>query len=186
VMSDAGPALMAIGHGSGENRAVEAARQAIQSPLLDVSINGARGVLFNVTGPRDLMLHELNQAAQVIADVVDADAEIIFGTVVDETMGDEVKITVIATGFPDQDEMADALADIRPLGSAAGAQRDGSLPSDQVQNPSPPLRTLRAEPPVPPSTPTPGTARPGLRPDSLPGGNDTDLPTFLRRSITSR
>jgi len=186
VMSDAGPALMAIGHGSGENRAVEAARQAIQSPLLDVSINGARGVLFNVTGPRDLMLHELNQAAQVIADVVDADAEIIFGTVVDETMGDEVKITVIATGFPDQDEMADALADIRPLGSAAGAQRDASLPSDQVQNPSPPLRTLRAEPPVPPSTPTPGTARPGLRPDSLPGGNDTDLPTFLRRSITSR
>ncbi len=186
VMSDAGPALMAIGHGSGENRAVEAARQAIQSPLLDVSINGARGVLFNVTGPRDLMLHELNQAAQVIADVVDSDAEILFGTVVDETMGDEVKITVIATGFPDQDEMADALADIRPLGSAAGAQRDGSLPSDQVQNPSPPLRTLRAEPPVPPSTPTPGTARPGLRPDSLPGGNDTDLPTFLRRSITSR
>ena len=186
VMSDAGPALMAIGHGSGENRAVEAARQAIQSPLLDVSINGARGVLFNVTGPRDLMLHELNQAAQVIADVVDADAEIIFGTVVDETMGDEVKITVIATGFPDQDEMADALADIRPLGSAAGAQRDASLPSDQVQNPLPPLRTLRAEPPVPPSTPTPGTARPGLRPDSLPGGNDTDLPTFLRRSITSR
>ena len=186
VMSDAGPALMAIGHGSGENRAVEAARQAIQSPLLDVSINGARGVLFNVTGPRDLMLHELNQAAQVIADVVDSDAEILFGTVVDETMGDEVKITVIATGFPDQDEMADALADIRPLGSAAGAQRDASLPSDQVQNPSPPLRTLRAEPPVPPSTPTPGTARPGLRPDSLPGGNDTDLPTFLRRSITSR
>ena len=186
VMSDAGPALMAIGHGSGENRAVEAARQAIQSPLLDVSINGARGVLFNVTGPRDLMLHELNQAAQVIADVVDSDAEILFGTVVDETMGDEVKITVIATGFPDQDEMADALADIRPLGSAAGAQRDASLPPDEVQNPLPPLRTLRAEPPVPPSTPTPGTARPGLRPDSLPGGNDTDLPTFLRRSITSR
>ena len=186
VMSDAGPALMAIGHGSGENRAVEAARQAIQSPLLDVSINGARGVLFNVTGPRDLMLHELNQAAQVIADVVDSDAEIIFGTVVDETMGDEVKITVIATGFPDQDEMADALADIRPLGSAAGAQRDASWPADEVQNPLPPLRTLRAEPPVPPSTPTPGTARPGLRPDSLPGGNDTDLPTFLRRSITSR
>jgi len=146
VMSDAGPALMAIGHGSGENRAVEAARQAIQSPLLDVSINGARGVLFNVTGPRDLMLQELNQAAQVIADVVDSDAEILFGTVVDETMGDEVKITVIATGFPDQDEMADALADIHPLGSAAGVQRDASLPPDEVQNPLPPLRTLRAEP----------------------------------------
>src|SRR5579884_3164443 len=118
VMSDAGPALMAIGHGSGENRAVEAARQAIQSPLLDVSINGARGVLFNVTGPRDLMLHELNMAAQVIAEVVDPDAEIIFGTVVDETMGDEVKITVIATGFPEAQASSDS-------GAAAGAAGPG-------------------------------------------------------------
>jgi cell division protein FtsZ len=99
IMNEAGPALMAIGRASGENRAVEAARQAITSPLLDISIHGARGVLFNITGSSDLSLHELNMAAQVIAEVVDPDAEIIFGTATDPSLGDEVKITVIAVGF---------------------------------------------------------------------------------------
>ena len=99
VMTDAGPALMAIGHGRGEQRAVEAARQAISSPLLEVDITGATGVLFNVTGPKNLSLRELDAAARVIAEVVDPDAEIIFGTSVDETLSDEVRITVIATGF---------------------------------------------------------------------------------------
>ncbi len=99
IMGEAGPALMAIGRASGENRAVEAARAAISSPLLDVSIDGASGVLFNVTGSRSLGLHELNMAAQVIAEVVDPDAEIIFGTATDPDLGDEVKVTVIATGF---------------------------------------------------------------------------------------
>ena len=99
IMRDAGPALMAIGRGSGDNRAVEAARAAITSPLLDVSIHGARGVLFNFTASADLGLHELNMAAQVIAEVVDPDAEIIFGTATDPDLGDEVKITLIAVGF---------------------------------------------------------------------------------------
>jgi cell division protein FtsZ len=98
VMRDAGPALMAIGHGSGENRSVEAARAAITSPLLDVSIHGACRVLFNVSAS-SLGLHELNLAAQVIAEVVDPDAEIIFGTATDPDLGDEVKITLIAVGF---------------------------------------------------------------------------------------
>jgi cell division protein FtsZ len=99
VMTDAGPALMAIGHGRGESRAVEAARHAISSPLLEVDITGATGVLFNVSGPKNLSLRELDAAARVIAEVVDPDAEIIFGTSVDDTLGDEVRITVIATGF---------------------------------------------------------------------------------------
>src|SRR3990170_2546780 len=99
IMSEAGPALMAIGRGSGENRAVDAARAAITSPLLDVSIHGARGVLFNVTSSGNMGLHELNMAAQVIAEVVDPDAEIIFGTATDPDLGDEVKITLIAVGF---------------------------------------------------------------------------------------
>jgi len=99
IMSEAGPALMAIGRASGANRAEDAARMAIASPLLDVAINGARGVLFNITGGKNLGLQELNAAAQVIADVVDPDAEIIFGTAIDPRVGDEVKITVIATGF---------------------------------------------------------------------------------------
>jgi len=100
VMQDAGPALLAIGRGAGDDRAVEAARAAVQSPLLDVSIEGATGVLFNVTGSRNLGLHELHAAAQVIQEVVAPDAEIIFGTAIDPGMGDEVKVTVIATGFP--------------------------------------------------------------------------------------
>jgi|GEM_PF-13404 len=99
VMSDAGPALMAIGAGRGENRATEAARQAISSPLLEVDITGATGVLFNVTGPRDLGLRELDAAARVIASVVDPEAEIIFGTSLDDALKDEVRITLIATGF---------------------------------------------------------------------------------------
>jgi cell division protein FtsZ len=99
IMSEAGPALMAIGRAAGDNRAVAAAKAAITSPLLDVSIHGARGVLFNVTGAANLGLHELNMAAQVIAEVVDPDAEIIFGTATDPDMGDEVQITLIAVGF---------------------------------------------------------------------------------------
>jgi len=99
IMNEAGPALMAIGRAAGENRAVEAAKAAITSPLLDVSIHGARGVLFNFTASTNLGLHELNMAAQVIAEVVDPDAEIIFGTATDPDMGDEVQITLIAVGF---------------------------------------------------------------------------------------
>ncbi len=99
VMDDAGPALLAIGRGAGQDRAVEAARAAVSSPLLDVSIDGAKAILYNVVGARNLGLHELHAAAQVIGEVVAPDAEIIFGTAIDPTLGDEVKVTVIATGF---------------------------------------------------------------------------------------
>jgi cell division protein FtsZ len=103
TMADAGPALMAIGRGSGENRAVEAAQAAVSSPLLDVSIHGATGILFNITSSGNLGLHELNMAAQVIAEVVDPEAETIFGTATDPTLGEEVKLTLIAVGFASQD-----------------------------------------------------------------------------------
>ncbi len=99
IMNEAGPALMAIGRASGENRAAEAARAAIASPLMDVSIEGARGVLFNVTAGPDLTLFEVQEAAEVISKAVDPDANIIFGHVIDSRMDGEVKVTVIATGF---------------------------------------------------------------------------------------
>ncbi len=99
VMKDAGPAWMSVGHGSGSNRAVDAAQQALASPLLDVSVEGARGVLFNVTGSESLTLFEVNEAAQVIGKAVDPEANIIFGVVFDPMMDTEVKITLIATGF---------------------------------------------------------------------------------------
>ncbi|MDA1279181.1 MAG: cell division protein FtsZ [Chloroflexi bacterium] len=100
VMDNAGPAWMAIGKGSGENRAVQAAMQAINSPLLEVEIAGARGVIFNITGGNDLTLDEVQRASEVIAATVHPDANIIFGTVTDPKMENEVKLTIIATGFP--------------------------------------------------------------------------------------
>jgi cell division protein FtsZ len=99
VMSNAGSALMGIGRASGENRAVQAAQQAIDSPLLEVSIDGARGVLFNVIGGNDLSMHEINTAAETITSAADSDANIIFGATIDDRLEGEIIITVVATGF---------------------------------------------------------------------------------------
>jgi cell division protein FtsZ len=99
IMLDTGSALMGIGVASGENRAVEAARAAISSPLLETSIDGAHGVLLNITGGPDLGLYEVNEAAEIISEAADPDANFIFGAVIDENLGDEVRVTVIATGF---------------------------------------------------------------------------------------
>jgi len=99
IMQSAGSALMGIGLGSGDSRAIEAARAAIESPLLELSINGAKGVLFNITGGTDLSMYEIDEAAKAITEAADPDANIIFGAIIDEAMGSDVKITVIATGF---------------------------------------------------------------------------------------
>jgi cell division protein FtsZ len=99
IMSEGGAALMAVGHGTGENRAVDAAQAAISSQLLDVTIDGARGILFNVTGGPDLSLFEVNEAAEIIRQTAHPEVNIIFGAVIDENLGDEVHITVVATGF---------------------------------------------------------------------------------------
>jgi cell division protein FtsZ len=105
VMKNAGSALMGIGYGSGENRAVEAARAAIDSPLLELSIAGAKGLLFNITGGTDLSMFEVDEAAKIITESVDSDANIIFGATINEDYNGELKITVCATGF---DEVSNA------------------------------------------------------------------------------
>ena len=99
IMSNAGSALMGIGRARGDNRAVEAARQAIDSPLLETSIEGARGVLFNITGGRNMTMHEIDEAAKTVTDAVDPEANIIFGAVLDDSLEDDLQITVVATGF---------------------------------------------------------------------------------------
>jgi cell division protein FtsZ len=99
IMSEGGAALMAVGHASGENRAVEAVQQAISSRLLDITIDGARGILFNVTGGPDLSLYEVNEAASIVKQTAHPEANLIFGAVIDDTMEDEIRVTVIATGF---------------------------------------------------------------------------------------
>lgn len=118
IMLDAGSAMMGIGVGSGENRAIEAAEQAISSPLLEETITGAKGVIFNVTGGSDLGLHEVKDAAEVIYNAADPDANIIFGAVIDEKLQGEVMITVIATGFRPSErsslEIGEPIRRIRP------------------------------------------------------------------------
>jgi cell division protein FtsZ len=98
-MQDAGSALMGIGEASGENRAAEAAKNAVSSPLLEQSVEGATGILLNITGGSDLGLFEVNEAAEIIQGAADQNSNIIFGAVVDDGMGDSVRVTVIATGF---------------------------------------------------------------------------------------
>ena len=112
IMGKGGQALMAIGRGRGDNRAVDAAKQAITSPLLETDVTGARMVLFNVCSSGDLGLNELNMAAKVIQELVDPSAEIIFGTAIDAAMAEEVKITVIATGFPGRPFQELGLSDV--------------------------------------------------------------------------
>ncbi len=104
IMSETGPALMGVGQATGENRAVDAARAATSSPLLESSIEGAQGVLINITGGADLGLFEVNEAAEIIAGYADPDAHIIFGAVIDESFTDQVRVTVIATGFKQKNE----------------------------------------------------------------------------------
>ena len=112
IMLDRGMAHMGIGRASGENRAEDAAKQAIQSPLLETSIEGARGVIINITGGSDVGLHEANTAAELVQRSADPEANIIFGSVTDDSMGDEIQITVIATGFENEDEKVQKATDI--------------------------------------------------------------------------
>jgi cell division protein FtsZ len=114
IMSEGGAALMAVGRASGENRAVEAAQQAISSRLLDITIDGARGILFNVTGGPDLSLFEVNEAASIVKQTAHPDVNLIFGAVIDEKMTDEIRIIVIATGFDQTEAKPRAARVMRP------------------------------------------------------------------------
>jgi cell division protein FtsZ len=124
IMSEGGAALMAVGRASGENRAVEAVQQAISSRLLDITIDGARGILFNITGGADMSLYEVNEAASIIKQTAHPDVNLIFGAVIDEKMGDEVRITVVATGF----DNTEPRARVSRAASAAAQTAPGSEP----------------------------------------------------------
>ena len=162
IMSLGGAALMAVGHGSGEDRARVAAEQALSSPLLDVTIDGARGILFNVTGGSDLSLYEINQAAQIIRETAHPDVNLIFGAVIDESMKSEIRITVIATGFeraaPQRHQLAPA-GHRRP--SQQRARQAVAAPAARQRPESGPVREARSSP--------------KFRPDDL------EIPAFLRR-----
>jgi len=110
IMQNAGSALMGIGYGTGENRAVEAARAAIDSPLLEMSIDGAKGVLFNITGGNDLSMFEVDEAAKIITEAADPEANVIFGSVINDSYTGEIKCTVIATGFSEESQQKSTIA----------------------------------------------------------------------------
>src|ERR671915_1034313 len=149
VMTDAGSSLMGIGQARGENRAAEAAHSAISSPLLEASIDGARGVLLNIAGGSDLGLFEVNEAAQIIAKAAHPDANIIFGAVVDDTLGDEVRVTVIAAGFDrwGQREAEDLIKPDEEIFSSAGMDAAGR--DERGSEPERPVFDAAGEPDVP-------------------------------------
>ena len=128
IMLNQGMAHMGVGRASGENRAEDAAKEAIQSPLLETSIEGAKGVIINITGGEDLGLHEVNTAAELVQRSVDPEANIIFGTVTDPSMGDEIQITVIATGFEKNEPISSIGVD--SIGTKPwGEKKVSSIPS---------------------------------------------------------
>jgi len=164
VMSEMGLALMGTGSASGENRAVEAAQKAISSPLLeDNTIQGARGVLLNITGGPDMTLFEINEASTLIQAEAHEEANIIFGTVVDETMGDEIRITVIATGFEDTGKKKNGLPNLASF--STNRNKDIAVPAfiRKSQSGSGDLNVIRM----------------GLIDDNE--NPDLEIPTFLRR-----
>ena len=188
VMRSAGSALMGIGRASGSDRAAEAAREAISSPLLEVSISGAQGILFNVTGGPNLGLFEIDEAAEIIKEMADPEANIIFGTVIDERMGEDLQITVIATGF-DSSRQATYLTAAAEEGVDAGVQagldnrdfmqelaRQRTAAGDQAATEG--ESEARQAVAVPVST---GEAVPAGEPRATKE-EDLDIPAFLRRS----
>jgi cell division protein FtsZ len=203
IMLDSGNALMGIGESSGENRAVTAARAAIASPLLDVAINGAKGILYNITGGANLTLPEVSEASMIINQAADPDANIIFGATIDDTLGDKIKISVIATGFDNAgfsqnayrrpnfgayDQKAKAANGPLPL-SAFGLKN----PAPEEEAPSLQHNTVKIRPateqsvftspittpapePLPSADPTP--AAPAIE---APPEDEFDIPAFLRK-----
>ncbi|GAC1320346.1 MAG: cell division protein FtsZ [Chloroflexota bacterium] len=193
IMSDSGGALMAIGRGTGETRAQDAARMAISSPLLDISMEGAKGVLLNITGGTDLALSEINEAADVIAQAADPEANIIFGAVIDPRLDNEVKITVIATGFDVSARQQRANAPFRRARSMYGSA-PASEPQAAPEPPQPPAQSGRDRGmPIeerdrdrPPDRES-GPIRVGSIGSSMPeppfnteNDDDLDIPPFLR------
>ena len=132
IMINQGMAHMGVGQASGENRAEDAAKQAIQSPLLETSIEGARGVIINITGGSDVGLLEANTAAELIQRSADPEANIIFGTVTDDSMGDEIKITVIATGFEKENEKMNSIPGYENIVADAWRKRNTAATTNTV------------------------------------------------------
>jgi cell division protein FtsZ len=182
VMQDAGSALMGIGQARGDHRAAEAARMAVSSPLLEASIEGAQGVLLTISGGSDLGLHEVNEAAEIIADAADPDANIIFGTVIDDALGDEVKVTVIAAGFAG--EQGERSGMLRPVTSSRSPEKSGE-PAPKPRPKPEPRRTSEQTAEITRinngDNGNRAQQRPVRPPVVIEADDDLDIPSFLKR-----
>jgi len=188
VMRDAGSALMGMGSASGEDRAVQAAKQAVESPLLELSINGASGVLFNVTGGADLGMIEIDEAAKVVTESVDPNAKVIFGAVIDPDMGDEIRVTVIATGFEGGNRPVAAASG---FGIASGAMEPAAKKKEADRAPifGMPFEKQKEEAAtVRAASPTPAASEPASQSSSANNSdaadeNELDIPAFIRKKM---
>ncbi len=182
IMQDAGTALMGIGRAAGENRAQEAAKAAISSPLLELAIDGAKGVLFNITGGSSLGMFEIDEAAKVITKSIDSDAKVKFGAVIDESLGEDVRITVIATGFDEANKRPGSMMMSEPLQHRAAEPK--------IFQPQPPPMEVRK----PLFNPAPAQPAQNFQPSPQPrpqpqqeessGSDDElDIPAFIRKKM---
>jgi cell division protein FtsZ len=190
IMSEGGAALMAVGRASGDERARKAAEAAISSALLDVTIDGARGILFNITGGSDLSLFEVNEAAAIIKDSAHPEVNLIFGAQVDETMGDDVRVTVIATGFEHSSRVQRKIENqqaFRPAQQTNVQPRQQQQPAPQPPAQQRPMQQYNTPQPANPPqerAPEPPQPRPQQDAYSSPREYDSDnieIPTFLRK-----
>ena len=197
IMSMGGAALMAIGTGRGENRALDAANQALSSKLLDVTIDGARGILFNVTGGSDMSLYEINQAASIIRETAHPDVNLIFGAVIDDAMGEEIRITVIATNFDNEPGVRRFSAQSIRSRPAARQEREQESVSVYAEPSQQQDSAASARPAAPANTPAPAPrevtrrtlsdSQSDTRPVRDDGyqteqkSDDLEIPAFLRR-----
>ncbi len=181
IMSEGGAALMAVGKANGDDRARKAAESAISSGLLDVTIDGARGILFNITGGPNLSLFEVNEAAAIIKESAHPEVNLIFGAQIDENMGDELRITVIATGFEQsraQRKMEAQLQPRQPVARPVQQPQQQQMPRPAQQQPS----NLPPEQPYAPPQPRPAQQPPMQDvPARVYDEDDIDIPTFLRK-----
>lgn len=175
IMKDAGSALLGIGSGVGENRAQMAARAAVSSPLLDLSIDGARGVLFNITGGNDLTMFEVDEAARIISSAADPDANIIFGSVIKQDLSDQVRITVIATGF---DETQAHISKMKSTGNIAPTRIEGVVSDTNQDQPKP---EPEQNPQVDNFFQMGAPQQEDIEPSANDDEDDFEIPAFLRK-----
>jgi cell division protein FtsZ len=186
IMSEGGAALMAVGRADGDDRARRAAEMAISSALLDVTIDGARGILFNITGGPDLSLFEVNEAAALIKESAHPEVNMIFGAQIDDSMGDEVRITVIATGF-EQSRVVSKMKQQGTYRPPQQQQRPNAAPQYVQQQPVAPQQQQPVMPqqdqprPAAPQPPQPRPAKPEDNSARVYEEDDIEIPTFLRK-----